>query len=314
MLHAASLIHASGTFVCPIWLRGGAVGGAARLRAARRTSTAIPRWRVTHRTSCRPCSAVLFQTPRRRATPTSRRSRRSSTAPRRCRGRCSSGRSSSGGRGFVQYYGQTEAPLCICRARGRRTTHGPSGCSPAAGRAVDCEIRLVDEDGDEAGDRRDRSCARRSLLTGYFGDAELHRPTFLADGWLRTRDVGRFDEEGYLYLVDRTSRHDRDRRLQRLSARGRGRARRPSGGRARPPSSACPTTSGSRRSPPSSSARRRRADGASSIAHCRERLAGYKVPKAVRFVDDDAEEPGRQAAAPSAARPLWAGQGAGIRI
>ena len=41
-------------------------------------------------------------------------------------------------------------------------------------------------------------------MKGYT-DAALTREAFLPGGWLRTRDVGRFDDEGFLTLVDRTS-------------------------------------------------------------------------------------------------------------
>jgi acyl-CoA synthetase (AMP-forming)/AMP-acid ligase II len=42
-------------------------------------------------------------------------------------------------------------------------------------------------------------------MVGYLGADALNAQTFLPGGWLRTRDVGRFDAAGYLYLVDRTS-------------------------------------------------------------------------------------------------------------
>ena len=42
-------------------------------------------------------------------------------------------------------------------------------------------------------------------MAGYLNAPELNARTFLGDGWLRTRDVARFDDRGFLYLVDRTS-------------------------------------------------------------------------------------------------------------
>ena len=47
----------------------------------------------------------------------------------------------------------------------------------------------------------------RSLLsfTGYYGQPELSATT-IVDGWVRTRDLGYLDADGYLYLVDRV--HD----------------------------------------------------------------------------------------------------------
>ena len=42
-------------------------------------------------------------------------------------------------------------------------------------------------------------------MAGYFNAPDLNAATFVEEGWLRTRDVGRFDKDGFLYLVDRTS-------------------------------------------------------------------------------------------------------------
>jgi acyl-CoA synthetase (AMP-forming)/AMP-acid ligase II len=43
-------------------------------------------------------------------------------------------------------------------------------------------------------------------FAGYYGRPDLTAET-IVDGWIRTRDLGRTDADGYLYIVDRT--HDR---------------------------------------------------------------------------------------------------------
>jgi len=110
---------------------------------------------------------------------------------------------------FIQYYGQTEAPLFITRLD--QDDHVRTGADHrllACGRpSVDCEIRLVDDKGDDvpAGEQGEIALRAPFAMKGYYNAPDLNAAMFIEGGWLRTRDVGRFDDEGYLYLVDRTS-------------------------------------------------------------------------------------------------------------
>ncbi|HZB47501.1 MAG TPA: long-chain fatty acid--CoA ligase, partial [Mycobacteriales bacterium] len=57
------------------------------------------------------------------------------------------------------------------------------------------EVRLL-EDGEVV-------CRGGIVSRGYLDDPERSAETFDADGWLHTGDIGRFDDEGYLSIVDR---------------------------------------------------------------------------------------------------------------
>ena len=205
MLHAASMIHASGTFVLPYWLRGGAAAILPGFAPASYLE-AIERWRPAALNLVPTMLQMLFQLPGLEAADLSSVETilyGASPMPRPVLERALQ----LWGPVFVQYYGQTEAPLAIARL----TKQDHVGASPerllSCGRPSDeCEIRLVDEEGKDTPPGEPGEIVLRApfVMKGYTDDA-LNETSFFPGRWLRTRDVGRFDSEGYLTLVDRTS-------------------------------------------------------------------------------------------------------------
>jgi acyl-CoA synthetase (AMP-forming)/AMP-acid ligase II len=204
MLHAAPLIHASGTFVLPFWLRG---ASAAVLPGFEPEAwlDALVRHRVTHTNLVPTMLQMLLASG---ATAEQGASLRSviygaSPMPRPT----IEAAMELWGPVFTQYYGQTEAPLAITvlRAEDHIGAHAPLS---AAGRpAVDAQVRLIDADGADvpAGEAGEIAVRAPFTMAGYLDAPELDAATWLGDGWLRTRDVGRFDDAGLLHLIDRTS-------------------------------------------------------------------------------------------------------------
>jgi acyl-CoA synthetase (AMP-forming)/AMP-acid ligase II len=68
------------------------------------------------------------------------------------------------------------------------------------------ELKIVGEAGETLPPDRVGEVLLRgpNVMQGYFGDPELTAGT-LTDGWLRTGDLGRLDEDGFLYLEGRMS-------------------------------------------------------------------------------------------------------------
>jgi len=108
---------------------------------------------------------------------------------------------------FVQLYGTSEAPNVLTVLH--REEHVFEGEPPprmrSAGRVgFGVEVRVVDEDGQQCppGEVGEIISRGDHTLVRYWKDPELTAER-LVDGWLHTRDMGRLDEDGYLYIVDR---------------------------------------------------------------------------------------------------------------
>lgn len=67
------------------------------------------------------------------------------------------------------------------------------------------EVRIVDDAGNDLAPGHEGEIVVRSpgITSGYFNAQAQTAEAFLDGGWLRTGDIGRFDGQGYLYVVDR---------------------------------------------------------------------------------------------------------------
>jgi long-chain acyl-CoA synthetase len=111
---------------------------------------------------------------------------------------------------FVQSYGQSESGPNITSFP--RDEHDVLNGSPeqqevlrSAGRpCVGVQVRIVDGEGRECdqGDVGEITVRSKSLMVGYWRKPE-ETARAIVDGWLHTGDMGFLDADGYLYLVDR---------------------------------------------------------------------------------------------------------------
>lgn len=110
------------------------------------------------------------------------------------------------GCGFVQQYGMTET--CGTIVYLPPEDHDPAGNERmrAAGVAMPgVEIKVIDEAGNSVPPRTVGEVALRSVanMLGYWKKPDATASTIDKDGWLRTGDAGYLDEDGYLYIHDR---------------------------------------------------------------------------------------------------------------
>jgi len=107
---------------------------------------------------------------------------------------------------IYSFYAQTESGFVANLRPEEQATHGESVGRPVPG----VEIRIVDENlvdvpPGEAGEVLVRCGMPGEGLTmrEYYKRPEANAETILPEGWIRTGDVFRQDEDGYLYFVDR---------------------------------------------------------------------------------------------------------------
>jgi long-chain acyl-CoA synthetase len=97
-------------------------------------------------------------------------------------------------------YGLTEASPIVTTSTGITPRFGSVGRALAG-----VEIRLVNSDGDAlVGDVGEVLVRGDNVFAGYYGDPEATADVLDADGWLHTGDMATTDDDGYLYLVDRS--------------------------------------------------------------------------------------------------------------
>jgi long-chain acyl-CoA synthetase len=96
-------------------------------------------------------------------------------------------------------YGMTETASCVTFNHFFRHKIGSIG-TPAG----IVEVRLVDGDDNDVKDRERGEIIIRgpNVMKGYFNRPE-ETATALRNEWLHSGDVGTFDDEGYLHIVDR---------------------------------------------------------------------------------------------------------------
>ena len=104
---------------------------------------------------------------------------------------------------LIELWGMTEiAGLGTTHPLYGENKHGSIGCALPY-----CKIRICDTEDPskelETGEVGELQIFGPLNMMGYFGDEQKTKDTLLPDGWLRTGDLAKMDEDGCAYIVDR---------------------------------------------------------------------------------------------------------------
>jgi long-chain acyl-CoA synthetase len=101
---------------------------------------------------------------------------------------------------LVEGYGLTEASPVICINPFLAPKQGTVGLPVPS-----TEVTIRDDDGKAlpAGEPGEICVRGPQVMQGYWQSPEATRQVLSADGWLRTGDIGAFDSDGFLRLLDR---------------------------------------------------------------------------------------------------------------
>jgi acyl-CoA synthetase (AMP-forming)/AMP-acid ligase II len=103
-----------------------------------------------------------------------------------------------------QGYGMTELSPVSHKSRLARIAETPPGSVGAL--IPNTEARLVDpETGEDAAEGEEGEIWIRGpqVMKGYLNNPEATAETLVEDGWLRTGDIARIDQDGFTFIVDR---------------------------------------------------------------------------------------------------------------
>jgi long-chain acyl-CoA synthetase len=102
---------------------------------------------------------------------------------------------------ILEGYGLSEtSPLASFNRRDRERKPGSIGL-PIDG----VEMRVIDDDGNEVpqGDVGEVAIRGHNIMKGYWRREEATAEAIDADGWFKTGDIAKVDEDGYFFIVDR---------------------------------------------------------------------------------------------------------------
>ena len=100
-----------------------------------------------------------------------------------------------------QGYGATETSSVSTSNSAEDYLARPTSVGPAV---PGCDVRILDADGNvlPAGGVGEIAICGGNVIKGYWNNPQATAAAF-RDGWYRTGDIGRMDEDGFVYLLDR---------------------------------------------------------------------------------------------------------------